>query len=604
MSRFRDKFVTNVGPAETPTDEAFHFHNAAPLHQATSRYSTAQPYSPLESSDPYRTQSADKNAYRYDAGHVEQHELASISSNPFNERTEPYRTEPYRADEERGPFASRLDSTEPDAGYAVYPDAAAYDYSDKSLPMTPDQRRQHHERNRRLLQNRYPRFHVTKLPWFSMLVTTAQVVVFIVELVRMAQLTGSPFQTKPYFNPMLGPSTYLLINLGARYVPCMHRIASITLDLSIEWPCPNSTSTDTDVCGLGELCGISGVPIVDNEWVPDQWYRLIVPIFLHAGFLHIGFNLLLQVLMGFTVERSIGWLKYAIIYMASGIAGFLLGANFSPNGVASTGASGALFGVIACNFLLFIFAGRKNTNLYGTTHYKLFIAIMVTEVVVSFVLGLLPGLDNFSHIGGFCMGVLLSIVLLPDPSFVYVDGIYTYDPETTTMQLFWGNWNPLNKYNDKIRWKVGVWALARVVCLTLAILFFALLAKNLYSKKQENNESTCSWCKYINCLPVHGWCEMGEVTVETSSDSSTSATATASNTATNTASATVLLVASASSTLASSIENPNAKRHLDFGSFAAPATNALGHQPHHVGTFALMAIMGIFAVLFMRRTRK
>lgn len=379
------------------------------------------------------------------------------------------------------------------------------------------------EKNRIKNMRRLPRFHWTKLPYFTIVVTLIQLIVFIVELVRMAQLTGSAFQTKPYFNPMLGPSTYLLINMGARYIPCMHQMQDITTDTSILFPCANSTDTDTNVCNLSQLCGLSTIPQVDNMWIPHQWYRIFIPIFLHAGFLHILFNLLLQVTMGASVERHIGILKYAIIYILSGIGGFLLGSNFTPTGIASTGASGALFGILATNIVMFVYCGKKNTNMYGTKHYGWFIVVMVSEIVVSLVLGLLPGLDNFSHIGGFAIGLLTALILLPDPFFVYIDGIITYDANVSTIRAFKNNWNPLHNYNDKIPRRVFIWIAVRVISLVLLILYFAMLAKNFFVDDADGSNS-CSWCKYINCIPVNGWCDIGEVSVSTSSGSDSTAT--------------------------------------------------------------------------------
>lgn len=440
-------------------------------------------------------------------GEIQQHELSNLSSYPSDPFTrqetieDPFDSQP-RYDQTRTSPAA-------DEGSSPFSDSL----SDKDHI---EQRLRENEKNRRKLANRLPHYHVTKLPYFSIIVSIAQIVVFVVELVRMGLLNGSPFQTQPYFNPMLGPSTYLLVNMGARYVPCMHPIANITLDLSIQFPCPNSTTIATNVCNLSQLCGMGGIPIVNNTYVPDQRIRVVTPIFLHAGFLHILFNLLLQLAMGMAVERHIGFIKYGLIYMCSGVAGFLLGANFAPNGIASTGASGALFGIIATNLLLFIYCGRKNTNIYFTKKYTLFIIIMVAEIIVSFVLGLLPGLDNFSHIGGFCMGLLMSIALIQDPSFVYIDGIYTYDANTTTWQSFVENWNPLSKIHDKVRWKVMVWAVLRVICMALVIVYFVLLTQNLYSLSMQEDRIMCNWCKYINCIPVRGWCEMGEVTVSTS----------------------------------------------------------------------------------------
>lgn len=366
---------------------------------------------------------------------------------------------------------------------------------------------------------RKPRFHFTRLPYFTILVTLIQVCVFIAELAKMAQLTGSAFQTQPYFNPMLGPSTYLMINMGARYAPCMQSIKGITNDTTINFPCPNSTDTDTNVCSLNELCGLSGIPVKDDVYKPHQWYRIITPIFLHAGFLHILFNLLLQVTMGASIERHIGLIKYAIIYLLSGISGFLLGANFSPNGIASTGASGALFGIVATNIIMFVYCGKKNTNIYGTKKYGLFIFIMIMEIIISLVLGLLPGMDNFSHIGGFAMGLLIAIILLPDPFFVYVDGIITYHAHHNTMQQFRDNWNPMYNMEDKITSRFYIWCGVRVTCLVLAVVYLALLIKNFFKSGENPTDNNCSWCKYINCIPVNGWCDIGEVTVESENTS-------------------------------------------------------------------------------------
>lgn len=388
------------------------------------------------------------------------------------------------------------------------------------IPVDDEYEKMRKNEKARLKQlRRKPRFHYTKLPYFTILVTLIQVSVFIAELAKMSSLTGSAFQTKPYFNPMLGPSTYLMINMGARYAPCMQSIKGITNDTTINFPCPNSTTTDTNVCSLNELCGLSGVPVKDDVYKPHQWYRIITPIFLHAGFLHIIFNLLLQVTMGASIERSIGIIKYSIIYLMSGISGFLLGANFSPNGIASTGASGALFGVVATNIMMFVYCGKKNTNIYGTKKYGLFIFIMIMEIIISLVLGLLPGMDNFSHIGGFAMGILTAIILLPDPFFIYIDGIITYHARDGTMQQFRNNWNPMYNWEDKIPSRFYIWCGIRVICLVLAIVYIAMLVKNFFNSGENPIDNNCSWCKYINCIPVNGWCDIGEVTVETENTS-------------------------------------------------------------------------------------
>ena len=141
---------------------------------------------------------------------------------------------------------------------------------------------------------------------------------------------------------MLGPSPYVLINMGARYVPCMRNQQGVqNANETITWPCPNAT-TSTAQCTLSELCGFNGIPTpvlgggLDATPAPNQWFRFITPIFLHAGFVHIGFNMLLQVLLGGDMERIIGHVRFFFVYFASGIFGFVMGGNFAPAGIAST----------------------------------------------------------------------------------------------------------------------------------------------------------------------------------------------------------------------------------------------------------------------------
>lgn len=361
-------------------------------------------------------------------------------------------------------------------------------------------------------------------PWFVWLVSTIQVCVFIAELAKMGELTGSPIQTQPSFNPMVGPSSYVMINMGARFTPCMHPIPGLTDVPNVVFPCPNSTDISTDVCSLAQLCGFGGFSQPKN---PHQWWRFIIPMFLHAGFIHIGFNLLLQLRLGADLEKQIGTLRFVIVYLSSGIAGFVLGGNFTPDGIASTGASGSLFGVIALDLLDLLF----NWPIYQ--HPKRILALLIAEIIVSFVIGLLPGLDNFSHIGGFAMGLLTGTAILRSPLKIRQNstssnalrqaktGIAGVSDQEILLNYGSDEENDENNKAPKLRWSdMGVqqfvgrskwwytWLGVRIVCLGLAVAYFAGLVTNFYS-----GDTHCSWCKYLSCLPVHGWCDQGQLNV-------------------------------------------------------------------------------------------
>src|SRR3954468_4299062 len=85
------------------------------------------------------------------------------------------------------------------------------------------------------------------------------------ELILPGMLTGTPIEIKPSFNPMIGPSPWVLINMGARYVPCMHNVEGIQSSTTpISWGCPDTTSNDVALCTLGELCGFGGFDVQYN----------------------------------------------------------------------------------------------------------------------------------------------------------------------------------------------------------------------------------------------------------------------------------------------------------------------------------------------------
>jgi membrane associated rhomboid family serine protease len=65
---------------------------------------------------------------------------------------------------------------------------------------------------------------------------------------------------------------------------------------------------------------------------PNQWYRFIIPMFYHAGLVHLAFNMFIQVWLGGDIEREIGPIRFMIVYFCSGIFGFVLGGNLGSRG--------------------------------------------------------------------------------------------------------------------------------------------------------------------------------------------------------------------------------------------------------------------------------
>ena len=75
-----------------------------------------------------------------------------------------------------------------------------------------------------------------------------------------------------------------------------------------------------------------------------EWYRLITSGFLHAGLLHIGFNMLLLFFLGRLLEPALGTPRFLALYFASLLAGSFGALLLDPNAL-TLGASGAIFGL-------------------------------------------------------------------------------------------------------------------------------------------------------------------------------------------------------------------------------------------------------------------
>ncbi|EJD55540.1 rhomboid-domain-containing protein [Auricularia subglabra TFB-10046 SS5] len=290
---------------------------------------------------------------------------------------------------------------------------------------------------------------------FVVWVLSAAMIGFVYELVRNWQEQGTPISLKPTINPMLGPSQDALINFGARFAPCMKPIADVPV--TIRLGCLNNTANPpTEECTLEDICGFGGF----HGKPPDQWFRFITPIFLHAGIIHILLNMFAQFMLAAQIEREMGSGGFVLLYFAAGIFG-CLGANFALIGSPSVGASGAIFGTIAVLWV----------DLFAHWQFeqqpKKKLVFLLIDLLIGIGLGYIPGVDNFAHLGGFFMGLLFAIIFLPVIS--------------TTR-----------------RHKTIFWFL-RIITIPIAVIMFVILIRNFYT---GDPYSACSGCRYLSCFPT------------------------------------------------------------------------------------------------------
>ncbi len=138
----------------------------------------------------------------------------------------------------------------------------------------------------------------------------------------------------------------------------------------------------------------------------EPW-RLIAAMFLHAGLIHIGMNMLCLA-QARIVEQLFGRIPMIAIYLTAGLLGGVLSMTRNPT-LVSVGASGAVFGLygaFAAYLVVRKTAIAEDTWSKTTRQIGTFVGI---NLVYGFVT---PGIDMSAHIGGLVVGFAVAAVLL------------------------------------------------------------------------------------------------------------------------------------------------------------------------------------------------
>jgi len=167
---------------------------------------------------------------------------------------------------------------------------------------------------------------------------------------------------------------------------------------------------------------------INSAIIAGEWWRLITPMFLHLNLLHIAVNSYSLFVFGPQVESLLGYRRFLVVYLVSGIAGTVLSFVMSPN--PSIGASGAIFGLVGVMLVYFY----RHRRLFGEMGRRRLIDILIIAGI-NLVIGLTPGIDNWGHVGGLAGGALLSWLLGP---------VYVVETEAITHQSKVVDVSPLN----------------------------------------------------------------------------------------------------------------------------------------------------------------
>jgi rhomboid protease GluP len=127
-----------------------------------------------------------------------------------------------------------------------------------------------------------------------------------------------------------------------------------------------------------------------------RWWTLLTANYLHGGLLHILFNMLWLRQIGPLVEELYGSSRFIALYTLAGIFGSLT--SVLAGTYFFIGASGAILGL----FGALLYYGRSRGGTFGSTIFRQ----MLIWAVIAFAIGfLIPGVDNWGHLGGLVIGL-------------------------------------------------------------------------------------------------------------------------------------------------------------------------------------------------------
>lgn len=144
----------------------------------------------------------------------------------------------------------------------------------------------------------------------------------------------------------------------------------------------------------------------------DRWWTLLSGSWLHGSALHILFNMMWVRQLAPATAELYGPGRMVIIYTAAGVAGFALSSVaaayippflFLRGGFLSVGASASIFGLLGA---LVYYGRRSGSSMVGSQALSYALLLGVFGFIM-------PGIDNYAHIGGFGGGYLAGRLLDP-----------------------------------------------------------------------------------------------------------------------------------------------------------------------------------------------
>src|SRR5450759_2405880 len=150
-----------------------------------------------------------------------------------------------------------------------------------------------------------------------------------------------------------------------------------------------------------------------------DFLTIFTAMFMHAGWVHLGGNMLYLWIFGDNVEDRFGHIKFTLFYLLCGVAATFAQLAFSAaSNIPNLGASGAIAGVLGAYILMFP-QGKVNVLMGRGVIPMPALVVIGLWIVLQFFSGIgsiattadTGGVTYMAHIGGFIAGFVLTFLL-------------------------------------------------------------------------------------------------------------------------------------------------------------------------------------------------
>jgi membrane associated rhomboid family serine protease len=145
---------------------------------------------------------------------------------------------------------------------------------------------------------------------------------------------------------------------------------------------------------------LSGIGLFQHEY-----YRLVTAGFLHYNIFHILVNMYALYVLGYQLERILGWSRYLSLYLLSVVGGNVFVYLIDGWQASALGASTGIFGLLSAYYLVARKVGAGTGQILGLIVLNLVISVSFRHTI-----------SLWGHVGGLITGAIVGAVLVYVPS--------------------------------------------------------------------------------------------------------------------------------------------------------------------------------------------